>query len=399
MARSRGDIGYARVMMPLGAPCATELLRNYLWPSSKPSIPVCISRSGSRNGTNEPNCDDSGNIGTHRELYEASCLDLLPDDPSCRNMHLLDPYFQCEGSRSSAGSSNKKPAYDLNHSYAIVTAELFEEYTGVQFHNITPVESNGNGRVDSTKQTSTCREGFYFIQFQNADNIELNDMLQSDLLASDGRSSSSHRGGLSAHSDQDLMLHVLAARKEGVLGGGKSTAASRNSAAAGDLSILSTVCRWRSCLAESCKESSSKYLCRHHFNMKHFLDNASKLKDKNGSKESSKFLPKKGSITISPDNGDRDLQVIRGSSTLMQELWDGKLKATVNSFTHKTCVDLEVRRRLEMAMKYRSRVAQGGGGSAPARLQLPPRPRWSRWRSNGEIDRYGFVGNCRCRYG
>jgi hypothetical protein len=310
--------------------------------------------------------DDAGS----RHMYKASCLDLLPDDPSARHMHAMDLSVPTDA----------RP--HLNHAYALIGSAHFEEYTGMRFGDTNPV---GGSPVKEDSKAS--QYGFYLVQFQKSDSIELNEMLQSDLFsAGEGKvpAVSTLKGGAAAiHSDQDLMLHVLAARKEGVLGG--KVGSRPNS----DLAILSTVCRWRSCVAEACKESGSKYLCRHHFNIKHFLDNASsssgKSKDKSATKESAKFLPKKGSLVVANSEAtDRDLQAIKGASTLIQELWDGKLKATVASFTHKTCVDMEVRRRLEIAMRYRAKFMVHAGA---VRLQLRDRPEWCRWRSEGELDR------------
>ena len=375
-------------MLPLLHPCDSELLRQYLWPPTGAftTTPATghhsTSRSGSRKSTPEtaaamppPPGDGARWGGRQQECYGASCVDLLPDDPTTRGMHTTDTYFVQKSTDASPEKATQQPSSRLNHSYALVTSDQFEESTGVSFSNMTP--------LDGKAQSSACT-GWYILQFIHADTMPMNETLGSDLFAGEGRGSLPPGAG-GAPSDQDLMMHVLAARKEGVLGGPKNATVARSSPAGNELSILSTVCRWRSCLAESCKESGSKYLCRHHFNVKHFLDHASKTKDKGGPKESAKFLPKKATtVATTNDDGDRDLHVIRGASTLIQELWDGKLKATVSSFTQKTCVDIEVRKRLEMAVKYLSRhMSAGSGGKVHVRV----RPQWSRWRAAGEIER------------
>jgi hypothetical protein len=50
----------------------------------------------------------------------------------------------------------------------------------------------------------------------------------------------------------------------------------------------------------------------------------------------------------------KDLLMIRAASTLLQELWDGKLRATVRSFTKKVSHDMGLRRRLEASLNLTS---------------------------------------------
>jgi hypothetical protein len=120
-----------------------------------------------------------------------------------------------------------------------------------------------------------------------------------------------------------------------------------------DPNVLSTVCRWRSCLCDSAllrvgKSSTfkQKQLCSYHLEMKAFLDARG---SKQGVLESSKYLPRKAPNFSSAAMMEkkRDMMTIRAASTLLQELWDGKLRATVRSFAKKVVRDMGLRSFLE----------------------------------------------------
>lgn len=107
-----------------------------------------------------------------------------------------------------------------------------------------------------------------------------------------------------------------------------------------DPTILSTVCRWRSCLCE-CSDSSSQerssqknnYLCAYHSELKAFLD-AQHAKDgssSSASSESAKYLPRKAPLfntastgggvdgtTAAAEDAKKDVITIRAASTLLQ---------------------------------------------------------------------------------
>ena len=124
-----------------------------------------------------------------------------------------------------------------------------------------------------------------------------------------------------------------------------------------DANILSTVCRWRSCVCDSTIQRigksnvyKQKQLCAYHMEIRDFLD--ARGKTKQGQLESSKYLPRKApnfnnSTKIAEKK--RDMMTIRAASTLLQELWDGKLRATVRSFTKKVIRDITLRNYLENA--------------------------------------------------
>ena len=135
-----------------------------------------------------------------------------------------------------------------------------------------------------------------------------------------------------------------------------------------------------------CESSPSipKYLCAYHTELFAFLENGGKPVNGTGGKdggpsvsaaasgEAAKYLPKKAPLlpTTSPlSDPKRDLMMIRAASTLLQELWDGKLRATVKSFTKKVAGDMSLRRRLETT----ANATQTG-------LVVPPTPSWAVWR-------------------
>lgn len=148
-----------------------------------------------------------------------------------------------------------------------------------------------------------------------------------------------------------------------------------------DQSILSTVCRWRACLCEADMSENgpmsggvgagksansnpnARYLCRYHAEVCRFLDDRylDEVRARGGAKakadvasesESAKYLPRKtpppslGDLGALPDN-KRDLRIVRATSSLLNELWDGKLKATLRTFSKKVILDMGLRRRMD----------------------------------------------------
>ena len=157
-----------------------------------------------------------------------------------------------------------------------------------------------------------------------------------------------------------------------------------------DPNVLSTLCRWRACLCEASDEPSSKFLCKFHAQLRYFLDEKSQALTKGGksaSSESTKYLPKRApNLSSIASEVKRDLVLIRAASTLLQELWDGKLHATLKSFLKKSISDLGIRRRLELAIANSSQKGMTEGKKVPRKnlgsiiLTLPSKPEWMIWR-------------------
>lgn len=170
-----------------------------------------------------------------------------------------------------------------------------------------------------------------------------------------------------------------------------------------DITVLSRVCHWRSCL---CDVTGQGNLCQYHLEMKHFLDTRM---SKGGTLESSKYLPKKPPAFSNQNMTEykRDLMTIRAASTLLQELWDGRLKSTVKLFSKKMSSDMKLRGYLEgqinVFLKYhgnsilKRKVRQGVGhqNKVPqialneiASSLLPMPPTWSLWKNRDHLDKY-----------
>ena len=210
----------------------------------------------------------------------------------------------------------------------------------------------------------------------------------------------------------------------GQAGGGNQASAS-NAKRRWDPNVLSTVCRWRSCMCDSAllrvgKSSNfkQKQLCSYHLEMKNFLDNRG---GKQSTLESSKYLPRKAPNfnAAAMQEKKRDMMTIRAASTLLQELWDGKLRATVRSFTKKVVRDMAPRVFLEASnttfliahphyMLYLIGSVENSGGSRhaanpfsirsylasrPAAMEtaansvVPAQPTWAIWKNRAYLDR------------
>lgn len=184
-----------------------------------------------------------------------------------------------------------------------------------------------------------------------------------------------------------------------------------------DHTILSSVCRWRACMAEADftglksrndsysfsfldEQSQGSYVCRYHAELKKFLDKpptyGSKKSSENLIPESSKYLPRKAP-TFAAAHGlsedKKDLLTIRAASTLLQELWDGKLKATVKAFTKKVTRDISYRNFLESSVLIHKKTQKEAQFEKDAfhvlqLRQLPDPPNWAMWKNKEQFERY-----------
>lgn len=192
-----------------------------------------------------------------------------------------------------------------------------------------------------------------------------------------------------------------------------------------DPNVLSNVCRWRSCMCDSVvlrvgKTGSfkQKQLCSYHLDMKEYLDSRG---GKQSTLESSKYLPRKAPNfnTSAMQEKKRDMMTIRAASTLLQELWDGKLRATVRSFAKKVVRDMTPRVFLDASnttfliahphyMLYLSGSVENSGGSRNtvnpfsmrsylasrpaiehvANSVVPAQPTWAIWKNKLYFERY-----------
>jgi len=192
-----------------------------------------------------------------------------------------------------------------------------------------------------------------------------------------------------------------------------------------DPNVLSNVCRWRSCMCDSnvlrvgkTNSYKQKQLCSYHLEMKDYLDNRG---GRQSTLESSKYLPRKApNFNASAlQEKKRDMMTIRAASTLLQELWDGKLRATVRSFAKKVVRDMAPRVFLEASnttfliahphyMLYLSGSTENSGGSRNvvnpfsirsylasrpavenvANSVVPAQPTWAIWKNKPYLERY-----------
>jgi len=218
--------------------------------------------------------------------------------------------------------------------------------------------------VSSTKQ---C---FYIVQLWADSRAQSGEsVLDSDVL--------DHQS-IMIHKDDYLLRTMLSAHDKGI---GWEASFGEEGMQGGsvkkkwDNAILSTLCRWRACLCESTDEPPPKYLCRYHSELKTFMDGRVNAKSP-AAAESASYLPQKPPI-LSGSVGHRDMVLIRAASTLLQELWEGKLKSTVRSFTKKVCHDMVI-----------SNGAGSRRGKASSSNFEPPS--WAKWMDQEELKREFF---------
>lgn len=173
-----------------------------------------------------------------------------------------------------------------------------------------------------------------------------------------------------------------------------------------DVAVLADLCYWRACLCRvdssnsnqvnSNSSSSSiggvqRRLCGYHRELRAFLD-------ADGGNESAKYLPKKPpALQADISAAKRDLLLLRGASTLLQELWDGRLKSTVKLFARKMLQDLRQRTSLETALQLLEKMQRhqqqpqgqkkGVSSSSTVAKTLPSTPSWLVWRGEEQAQR------------
>eukprot|EP01039_Chlorochromonas_danica_P003333 gene3333-3656_t len=120
-----------------------------------------------------------------------------------------------------------------------------------------------------------------------------------------------------------------------------------------DSTVLSNLCLWRSCCASATLSSganaSDSSLCSYHRQLKSFLDFRLQPRGTKTNSESSKYLPRAGALQRASElpSNKRDLFSIRAASTLMQELWDGRLQQTLSLFRGKVAQEIRLRGQLQ----------------------------------------------------
>eukprot|EP01041_Mallomonas_annulata_P003005 gene3005-5888_t len=367
------------MLMPLPTVCMEELFRIYLWPSLPSSISSGSSSNiNSANNNSDGDNDDEGeNENDNNEDDEsnqkllpiASCLNLLPDHSRIR-------------SRSQLNTS-----VPLRHSYAYLTADydFSNKKKGNESDDVE--DTDGISSPTSTNRSSTSKilSNVYFIQLWNDTNTNTNNNSNSNNIKNNDSIPQTIEESITSavHNKDDQMLRaMLAAYAKGIGSDirnvedtNSSTSTSTSSAnitkKKWDPAILSSVCRWRACLCESTDEPPPKYLCKYHSELKIFLDG--RINSKIPTAESATYLPQKPPV-ISSSSPHRDLDLIRAASTLLQELWDGKLKSTVRSFARRVCSDMVIYRNI-------SSMSEGRG------VAVTTLPSWTKWKDKEALKR------------
>lgn len=463
------------LLMPLSHVCMKELVREYLWPRDvkdttavidiRPPTPTSITPVTPRRTSISA---AAGDFFSNAPTF----MHLLPDHARCR---------VTDNPRPTTSSTSQSQSHSHASSSSSSSPTLYHKYVLMEDSNETPTPSkaNGDNEASPSKSETQARRKihFYLIQIDNSAGIEVNSssaVSQVDASTSNGdtwatksaqNGHNGHTENVSLHDrDHSLLKTALQFRSSHNLGTSSSTTKSNKKSsnraaekdqgadsvsgadssnynnnardnrkddddeggASGggnptkskwDNAILSTVCRWRSCLCEAatdCTSPATRYLCHYHANLKTFLDD--KALDTKTTSEASKFLPKRApNVSAIASDVKKDLVVIRAASTLLQELWDGKLKATMRSFTKKILQDLNTRRRLESALSMYAATVQylsqppasnltsantgankkgskdaptkdGGGGVVKAPLlSLPPPPDWISWKNEAHF--------------
>lgn len=165
-----------------------------------------------------------------------------------------------------------------------------------------------------------------------------------------------------------------------------------------DSTVLSNLCLWRSCCASATLSSgtnaSDSSLCSYHKQLKSFLDFRLQPRGTKANSESSKYLPRTGALQRASElpSNKRDLFSIRAASTLMQELWDGRLQQTLSLFRGKVAQEIRLRGQLQSRLSNKQTALWVEGllrlrGLQDSHALFQPAT-WSIWRNEELFARY-----------
>lgn len=404
---SKGYNSIPQFIQPLVTPVTCQLLRHYLSYDLHLTPPHPIQSDVDKDSSGlEPSLPYSPTI-----FCDSTSLELIPDDALRR----LSTY---------ANISDSHGKVTLKHSYAIVRSDILTD-------NLSTFSTNGDNEISGPDSSNQIH--FYIIQFRetnvydsnlssglqlNGGNYNpdmMNTMLQYLLHGAKQQSESGHSSSRMLRNDNSIESSLA----------NQGHPASTLKSNIWDTNLFSTLCKWRSCSAESCSESGTKYLCRYHLELKIFLDNTPQSNENItkgiGTKESHKYLPKKVSAALLAalaTNPAKDIDAIKSISSLIQELWDGKLKSTLLSFSMKTGQDCSLKRRMEtinqnlaiassqekslqaLDAPVKTNLRQTHSSSHLPKLDVDSsklRPSWSQWRSEEDYLRYIYIYICMYR--
>lgn len=335
-------------LLPLSDSCMHELLRVYLWPDEY-----------------EPSQCGAG----------ASVFDLLPDHARCRK-------YRPHGDR-------------LNHTYVLLVDALEPSSSRGDDD-----DSGGEGSEDSPTKPShrpRNRPCSYLVQLWNGSETAAEDFLppsavseqQKKLQNSQATETVSIYEQTESQQQDDGMLRAMLSGFSKGLGGESAVASFRSShpspgtRSKWDPTLLSTVCRWRACACEATESPPPKYLCAYHSELKTFLD--SSVGGGKGTGESIKYLPMKvpPHISTSLSMREKDLELIRAASSLLQELRAGKLHSTLRSFAARVCADMTLCR----VKSLKGEGASEGAVVPSDEVSRVRQPSWAVWRDERELRR------------
>ncbi len=169
-------------------------------------------------------------------------------------------------------------------------------------------------------------------------------------------------------------------------------------------------CDWRSCLCNSIGSNyTTHHLCQFHQMLKEFVDSC--MVQRGNQKNSTKFMPKialkeisvglQSEINVNKNPSQagalamkRDLKILRSSSSLLLEIWDGKLKNTIQTFIRKTVNELNLRAFIELinqsaafSTNHFLPVLNGREASSNRQQYSHSSPPWIVWKDKERLQR------------
>jgi hypothetical protein len=390
--RNSGDETNSQLLVPLSRVCMNELLSSSLWPvaaGDDPTLRRPMSAAGNPNGGG----DGVLPIPPPGELF-------VRGGPAITHPSECAAFLLPDHSRDSITAGPPSDLTMLRHKYVLIRSK----FSGSgQIHAATTATNRGSGgatdrirKSPQVKRRSEVAEEdqpvsktpcYYLVQLKARKSPS-----QVAWQNNDDDSAAAQRHA----ADEEVFTSVLAAHHQGLHQVGPSSAEEAEvSSKKWDTAVLSNVCRWRACLCDATAEPAPKYLCAYHTVVKNYLDGKSSSAK---TSEASKYLPRKTPPSIPLNDPNRDAQMVRAASTLLQELWDGKMKGTLRSFANKVCEELNQRRRLGMIVarereREKAQTKRRGGAPPPqgalpfARMDLGL-PRWAKWKDKAALTRF-----------
>jgi hypothetical protein len=429
------------LMLPLSAQCILALLKNHFWAdynigdANEPvsinldAIPAQLNYLVSSSVNLLPD-HPSLRIGSEMITHNRGMSEIHPNDVSLKQSYVL-MYDDGQVGATVAQLSRLSSMNASTDDSAVPALRQNCFYLAQMYYSKEPGDAHVSGissSVELTKETTAADLEEHFEQ--------MNSLCARTVFSTTGANSNCHID-IESFADLDIVRDIAdrqmfllpdclpgtqqslePSESEADMNSGAGSPTRTKGSRSWDPNTLFSICRWRSCLADADHCNNSRHmesvhcLCPYHIQLRDYLDNNSHPAGPSRAMiEASKFLPKSKAPNLqqvahsfqegrlgNTKAGMRDLVTLRAASTLLQEMWDGRLKTTLQAYVKKVIKEHNLRNKLcsshfprdvhvtDVITRKRSDQPKHHSNGETTGLPIPPRPSWITWKATAELD-------------